>query len=553
MLSSNTIHVLNEGSMHELVPSLRSVLVFMLLALPVAVFGEGVATSPFHHTGSDRVSDLELILMTSDNVMPEIPSYSEEVEAREREMSITVLSVDESQEPGNVLFVDFGGSRGDQFTIRIMNEVAPKSRLIVSSKKLYEGQDNDLSAEGKALQVTFENAFSCGSWFTFRRNGQQWQVTEGRKWNDEESTAPVLVKDIGGFVLGDTGQTIYAYSATGPDDSGLDFILPAVGVMLKKSQVGSEDDAEVSCPDDAQLSQLILIDPEAAEAESSDKAPPTSCGANNGQFVPNDFCDNCNSCPVTVFDNPDATSDCNNTKLLLILDESGSINSTEGAEVATAVNSLMSNLNCKGVSIMIMEFAAGANYVLDKAGGYKPVNNNIVDAVQDYFNGNSDNDLAQSNNAEYRDGSLGSTTNYQSAFLNAYDFKQSFGAPDIILFFTDGVPNRYYTTGSSLPSYTSTSVNSCSSGTSYNNAAIISNHFKCLGTHVFTAAVTGSGITTAIQAVSGPTAYMDGTNTLLTADYSLGNFSDLTADFTAFVNQLCTSANLCKRCRPLSG
>ena len=502
----------------------------------------------FSYTGSQHLSDLETVLfLQSDSQSPFADQRltTEDLD-RNATRQITSANSDQGWNADQLLFVDYDPSGEGAFQVRLMRDIAPNTTIAIANVDLGQLSSDQLPPGDGAIVLRFGEAYSCGHWFSFSKEGGTWQYVDARSSSSfGEGPGDLLVK--GSFNLGGEGARLYAFAMTGPifssgNPEDADSWFDKLGEMIKSGTVGQEDDAEVECQG---FSSFIQLEDQGEEVTAPKvqamKAPPTDCSS-GGEFVGADFCTSCGSCSVTSFDNPDADSECNDTRMLLILDESGSINSTEGAEVESGVNALMQNLNCKGVEIGVIEFARAADFVLDTNGGYRAVNNAVVDAIEDYFDDNNNSLLAQSDAAAYRDNSLGAWTNYQSAFLAAYEFASNYGAPDIILFFTDGVPNHVFLSNTPIPDYDDEdATTNCGDGnvTSYNNATIISNYFKCQETHVFTAAVSGASGTTAVTQVSGPTQYSSGSNTILNSDFSIGDFDDLADDFTDFVNQLC--------------
>ena len=90
-------------------------------------------------------------------------------------------------------------------------------------------------------------------------------------------------------------------------------------------------------------------------------------------------------------------------------------------------------LSCVGVELSVIEFSGYARYVLD---GYQVINDGVTTAMQNYFD-NVNNALLV-NNADYNPNGA---TNYQAALLAVDALPVT---PDLILFFTDGIPTSGY-------------------------------------------------------------------------------------------------------------
>jgi hypothetical protein len=222
-------------------------------------------------------------------------------------------------------------------------------------------------------------------------------------------------------------------------------------------------------------------------------------------------------------DNPDLDSGCYAIKLVFILDESGSIGGN-APQVADGVLSFLNALNGQDIQMALIEFSCEARYVT----GYTPINNALIVAIEGYFNGIPFN--GQTYNPNNPGGSCAGT-NWHDAMIKA-DLLDN---PDILMFFTDGMPTGWNTTW-----------NACGDGQTTQTPEIVNpvklaNKFKGEGTHMFMLGV-GSGIDEYnLQLMSGPIEYQVGVNTIGTADYSIGNFADLANDLEAFVNELCVT------------
>ncbi|MEZ5004121.1 MAG: VWA domain-containing protein [Chitinophagales bacterium] len=258
----------------------------------------------------------------------------------------------------------------------------------------------------------------------------------------------------------------------------------------------------------------------------------------NGRAIT--FCNNCNSCSSnSPSSNPNVVAQCQQTlNLVFVIDESASIDNSEAALVESGVIAFLDELSCTNINIAVIEFGYVANYVVNQ---YSSVSS-IQTGMQNYFDGNATNS-GPFTGQTYRDGTYG--TNWHSAFLLANNLAVT---PDLILFFTDGVPTIY----TDDPSSPSTAWSSCGNPGSTQipeifNPIEVSNELKSKGAHVFVLGVGVGNSSTAvsnIQSISGPTLFNasgsgDATN-IATADYSLTtNFSQMQTSLENFARNLC--------------
>ncbi len=241
------------------------------------------------------------------------------------------------------------------------------------------------------------------------------------------------------------------------------------------------------------------------------------------------FCTSCSSCAEPIGDNPDLTGSCADLRIALVVDESGSISGYD-QDVKNGVMAFVSALACTGAELSVVEFNDAARYVLN---GYQEVDNNLVTAMQNYFD-NINNPLLVGN-ADY---SPSGYTNYQAALM-AVDALPI--TPNLMLFFTDGVPTSVYLTNPP-PAFTTNGSTSCGNTTSVdsaeiNNPAKIANKLKCEGAHVFMLGV-GSVTVNSLQQLSGTTIHSM-SNTIATADYALEDYPNLAQCLAMFVSELC--------------
>lgn len=208
------------------------------------------------------------------------------------------------------------------------------------------------------------------------------------------------------------------------------------------------------------------------------------------EFIDPLYCLTC-SCPVEAIENPQLSTSCDAMKIMLILDESGSMSAHQGY-VENAITGLVRELVCSGAEIAIVEFSNYARIVLPD---YYEITTEIAEAVEDYFNMVSNPILHQ--NASY---SPNWNTNYFSGFLAADSFSIK---PDLILFVSDGLPTHTYI--NQEPEYWDPNPTECGTG-SLQNSIIQANKFKCLGSRIFCIGVGNfPNINETLSYLSGPT------------------------------------------------
>lgn len=214
--------------------------------------------------------------------------------------------------------------------------------------------------------------------------------------------------------------------------------------------------------------------------------------------------------------NPDLLPGCP-LQIALVLDESGSINSSARADVQAGVSAFVNSLNGANAELALVEFSASAtNVPVLGTTAFQSVDNSYSAAIQTYLNCNN-----FSTPQCYRPGG---STNWEDAFVKVGQIP---GQADIVVFFTDGVPTARNTIGLS----------------NLQAAIIAANAVKSSGTHIF---VVGVGNSTSfvnnIIAISGPDqTSMASPQSIITADYTQDNFSNLVNCFQAIANDLLTT------------
>ncbi|WP_299227693.1 proprotein convertase P-domain-containing protein, partial [uncultured Psychroserpens sp.] len=231
-------------------------------------------------------------------------------------------------------------------------------------------------------------------------------------------------------------------------------------------------------------------------------------------------------------DNPiNPSPSCNALKVIVVLDESGSIDSDTEEDVEDASLALANALKDTGAQMAFVEFASTA--AIGNYGGftnYNLVNDAYITALNDGATGL----VAQyGSNAN----TSGEWTNWEDALNKVLDLNDIMVA-DIVLFMTDGNPTAYIRDSDNAV------LTNQNSTTSLNNALDEACEVKFDGSHIFMLGV-GNGISSSnLQAISGPV-LDDGPGnpalTVLTADYGLITSGDLTQCFLDIAQSGCNN------------
>ncbi len=274
------------------------------------------------------------------------------------------------------------------------------------------------------------------------------------------------------------------------------------------AQVAVESEHEVS------TNPIIQIDPVAAELGNATGA--------RGSFDAKNL--------VAADDNPDLFLDlaCDQLKVTLLLDESGSILNRDGIEqVEDATMALANVLLGTDARLSIVEFENTARVIFNQV----LVTDDVLNDLEAYLTG------AGLNGETYDPSNDGlnlpcpvGNTNWEAG-LDTTLFETD---PNLLVFLTDGEPTSYSV---------DPGVNSCGyvvTGGSepLNQAIAAANNLKGNGTHIFTYGV-GNGIDVPnLQEVSGTENFADNPD-IFTADYSTGSFEDLADNLSAGLNSIC--------------
>lgn len=225
--------------------------------------------------------------------------------------------------------------------------------------------------------------------------------------------------------------------------------------------------------------------------------------------------------------NPPLSAKCG-LKVALVLDESASIASPGGglgnqtAAVQSAADAFVTALENTGSPVALTAFSISAR---DGVVPYTEVTQQTISSFTNWINNTNVNNTGYNPSAANRSG-----TNWEEGLLHAQAVAG--GPPDLMVFVTDGNPNRYVgstTTNESL---------------ALSRAVTAADGIKSAGTRIFAIGV-GTAVGTPahaanIRSISGTTEFT-GSN-FATADYALvASFDDLKSEMTGIVASLCGS------------
>jgi uncharacterized repeat protein (TIGR01451 family) len=231
--------------------------------------------------------------------------------------------------------------------------------------------------------------------------------------------------------------------------------------------------------------------------------------------------------------------------VMLVLDESGSINNTQGATtgVRNAANAFIGALSGTGSQVGIVEFNTRARFPVP----YTAVTpTSVTNLFTPYVN--DTNGAAEGYNPGAYSGSQ-VWTNWDDALQEVQLANANAANPDadLVVFVTDGDPTAYNNTHPNDPSNTAVTTNASSSGTALTNAANHADAVKTQGSHMFVVGV-GAALQNAqsenrLRVISGDQKYPSPQSSFGQADYTLvSNFSSLQASLRDIATQLCASS-----------
>ncbi len=241
--------------------------------------------------------------------------------------------------------------------------------------------------------------------------------------------------------------------------------------------------------------------------------------------------------------NPDIpqTLLCSNLKVVFVLDESGSINSTEANSVREGARALANALLNSGASLQLVEFNTTSSII--NLGG-TTVNSSLVSNLNSYLG-------TGYGGLNYNPTSSGSCVGWTN-WEDALDDVATLDA-DLVIFFTDGNPTAYnVASGGSCNS--GTVVSGVTNGESLYQAIEKANAVKAQGKHMFLVGVgTDAEINLDnIRAISGSDLF-GASNNVLTADYTRPPYSQLASDIQAAVNAICGTSLLISKTSSQAG
>lgn len=225
--------------------------------------------------------------------------------------------------------------------------------------------------------------------------------------------------------------------------------------------------------------------------------------------------------------NPPLRAECG-LKVALVLDESASIASPGGglgnqtAAVRSAADAFVTSLEDTGSPVALTAFSINAR---DGVVPYTEVNQQTLTSFTNWINNTNVSNTGYNPSAANRSG-----TNWEEGLLHAQNVAG--GPPDLVVFVTDGNPNRYVG---------STTINEA---TALSRAVTAADGIKSAGTRIFAIGV-GTAVGTPahaanIRSISGTTEFTGGN--FATADYALvENFDGLKSEMTGIVASLCGS------------
>ncbi|NEN25520.1 DUF11 domain-containing protein, partial [Cryomorpha ignava] len=229
--------------------------------------------------------------------------------------------------------------------------------------------------------------------------------------------------------------------------------------------------------------------------------------------------------------NPDLPADitCGDLRVVLILDESGSISPGQTPGAAAAVRSgalqLAQSLLNSGAQLRVVEFATTSS-ILNLGGAI--VNPSFISNFNNYLNSSYSGQSYDPISASPCTG----WTNWEAALKDAK------GLPaDLVIFFTDGNPTAYDVNGADCGNVRTPNSGSFSYTTALNRAITQADLIKNSGKHMFAVGV-GSVNTANLIDISGSDNFAISEN-IYTDDYSIGNFEDLADALGDAVNQIC--------------
>lgn len=235
--------------------------------------------------------------------------------------------------------------------------------------------------------------------------------------------------------------------------------------------------------------------------------------------------------------NPNLQPACG-AKVIVVLDESGSIQNTSGAEgaVRTAANAFVNGLADTGSQLAIIEFGTSAKRVFNYTNVTSGAGGTLATTFQPYFTGSA----ASPADVYDSPSQTGQWTNWEDALEEVKLLNTASGVAPLVVFITDGDPTA---TGRTAPFATNVA-----NGTALTPAIVQANAVKTQGSHILAVGV-GAALNNAtslgrLNAISGPDTVTNAASlNLATTDVlAISDFANLPTALRTLVNELCKTS-----------
>ena len=243
----------------------------------------------------------------------------------------------------------------------------------------------------------------------------------------------------------------------------------------------------------------------------------------------------------SILTNPELVPQCG-IDLILVLDESGSVQFTRGAEAAVrnATSTFVNALADTGSRVALIEFGTRAKTITNYQTVTSGSNGTIATVYEPYIfrhSGHPDKYDAPSQ--------LGGWTNWDDALEEVYTINNTSGIAPLVVFITDGSPSAYNRDYANEPGNVRTNQNNRAQ--SLWRAMEEANRVKQQGSHILVVGV-GNGLNNStnqqrLQDISGPDVYADLNDTIdLEQDdvLQINSFDLLTSAIRSISFELCS-------------